>query len=77
MGLSMLKLWLVRPANVSDCTVIVCGSHVKRVLIERLCLPCHLLFPCFFFWRGHGELFGGKEKSCRPPLSISNVPVLT
>ena len=24
--------WLVRPANVSDCTVSVCDSHVKRVL---------------------------------------------
>ena len=36
MELSAFTPWLVRPANVSDCTVTVCGSHVKRVLTERL-----------------------------------------
>ena len=30
--LCALKPWLVRPAKESNCTVIVCGSHVKRVL---------------------------------------------
>ena len=30
--LSVFKPWSVRPAQVSDCTVTVCGSHVKRVI---------------------------------------------
>ena len=37
MELCALSPWLVRPANVSDCTVTVCGSHVKRVSTRSDC----------------------------------------
>ena len=33
MEVSALRPWLVRPASDLDCTVTVCGSHVKRVLM--------------------------------------------
>ena len=32
LDLSVFKPWSVRPAQESDCTATVCGSHVKRVL---------------------------------------------
>ena len=35
-----------------------------------------LLFPCFFLL-GTGEMLGCERKSCRPPFSISHVPLLT
>ena len=72
--LSALKTWLVRLANVSDCTVNVCGSHVKRVSIRSNCTDLDAAFFLdFFFWARRD----GEGKSCRPPLSISHVLPLT
>ena len=50
--LSALKPWLVRPAKGSDCTVTVCGSHVKRVSTRSDCTD--LDAGLFLFW--HGEM---------------------
>ena len=50
--MSALKPWLVRPAKESDCTVTVCGSHVKRVSTRSDCTD--LDAGLFFF--GHGEM---------------------
>ena len=75
MELSALKLWLVRPANVSDYTVTVCGSHVKLVLTRSDGADLDAgLFLDLFWARRDVE---GEGKSCRPPLSISHVPPLT
>ena len=55
MELSALKPWLVRPANVSDCTVTVCGSHVKRVLTRSDGTDLDAGFFLFFLgWEGGG-----------------------
>ena len=43
--LSVFKPWLVRPANESNCTVLVCSSHVKRVLMELSLLNPWLVRP--------------------------------
>ena len=71
--MSALKPWLVRPAKESHCTVTVCGSHVKRVSTRGDCTD----LDAGLFLFGHGEMLRVREKSCRPPLSISHVPVLT
>ena len=75
MELSALKLWLVRPANVSDCTVTVCGSYVKRVLTRSDGTDLAAGFFLDFSWARRDV--EGERKSCRPPLSISHVPPLT
>ena len=71
MELSALKPWLVTPAHVSDCTVTVCGSHVKRVLTWSDCRDLDADFFRAFF--GHGEMLGVKCTSdaswMRPPSS--------
>ena len=67
MGAERFETWFVRPANESDYTVTDYGSHVKRVLTSGF-------FPFFWWARRHVE---GERKSCRPPLSISHVPLLT
>ena len=73
--LSALNPWLVRTVKELDCTVTDCGSHVKRVLTRSDPLILTLAFS--FFWEGARRDVEGEEKSCRPPLSISHVPLLT
>ena len=59
----------------SDCTVTDCCSHVKRLLLS-CCTFLVLAFSLFCSF-GHGEMLGCERKSCRPPFSISHVPLLT
>ena len=70
-----LHPWLVRPANESDCTVTVFSFHVKRVLTRSDCADLDADFFLVFFGRARRDV-GGEGKSCRPPLSISHVPLL-
>ena len=66
----MLKPWLVRPPNESDCTVLDCSSPVKRVSTRSCCSDLDAAFFLFFLERRDVE---GEEKSCRPPLGTSHV----
>ena len=78
MELSASKTWLGRPANESNCTVTFCGFHVFCVLTFIDCADLDVDF-FLFFWEGRGARrdVGSEGKSCRPPLSMSHVPVLT
>ena len=71
MELSTLKLWVGQACQESDCRDTDCCSHVKRLLIERLYLPCHLLFPFFF---GQGEMLGVRWSPADVPSTSRTCP---
>ena len=67
--LSVLKPWSVRLANESDCTVIVCSSHVKRVSTRSYWSDFDT--GCFVLvFSGHGKVLRVR----RSPADLPSAP---
>ena len=72
-GAERVETVLVGPASDLDCTVIVCGSHVKPVSTRSDCTDLDAgFFFDFFFW--HGEVLRVRGNPADLPSASRTCP---